>query len=66
MVKGGNTHPTELHNVKLVGDNVAIEGWMGIGADNKVKEFRFPQFSLNVVDQPRDATASCAPTTSGR
>jgi hypothetical protein len=28
---------------------VAIEGWMGIGADNKVKEFRFPNFSLNVV-----------------
>ena len=22
---------------------------MGIGADNRVKEFRFPQFSLNVV-----------------
>ncbi len=36
-------------NVKLVGDDVAIEGWMGIGADNKVKEFRFPNFSLNVV-----------------
>ena len=49
VVKGGNTHPTELMNVRLVGDDVAIEGWMGIGADNKVKEFRFPNFSLNVV-----------------
>jgi hypothetical protein len=49
VVKGGNTHATELMNVKLVGDDVAIEGWMGIGADNKVKEFRFPNFSLNVV-----------------
>ena len=49
VVKGGNTHPTELMNVRLVGDDVAIEGWMGIGADNRVKEFRFPNFSLNVV-----------------
>ena len=49
VVKGGPTYPTELHNVRLVGDNVAIEGWMGIGADNKLKEFRFPNFSLNVV-----------------
>ena len=49
VVKGGNTHPTELMNVKLVGDDVAIEGWMGIGADNRVREFRFPNFSLNVV-----------------
>ena len=49
VVKGGNTHPTELLNVKLVGDDVAIEGWMGIGTDNRVREFRFPNFSLNVV-----------------
>jgi hypothetical protein len=47
--KGSGAHPTELLNVKLVGDDVAIEGWMGIGADNRVKEFRFPNFSLNVV-----------------
>ncbi len=49
LVKGGPTYPTELNNVRLVGDDVAIEGWMGIGADNKLKEFRFPNFSLNVV-----------------
>ena len=49
VVKGGGQLPTELHNVKLVGDNVAVEGWMGIGADHKLKEFRFPQFSLNVI-----------------
>ena len=47
--KGTGAYPTELHNVRLVGDDVAIEGWMGIGADNKVKEFRFPNFSLNVI-----------------
>ncbi|HJU31233.1 MAG TPA: AsmA-like C-terminal region-containing protein, partial [Hyphomicrobiaceae bacterium] len=49
VVRGGATYPVELHNVRLVGDNAAIEGWMGIGADNKLKEFRFPNFSLNVV-----------------
>src|SRR2546421_557003 len=49
LVKGGPTYPTELNNVRLVGDDVAIEGWMGISADNKLKEFRFPNFSLNVV-----------------
>lgn len=47
--KGSGPLPIELRNVKLVGDNVALEGWMGVGADNKVREFRFPTFSLNVV-----------------
>jgi hypothetical protein len=49
VAKGVGAYPLELHNVKMVGDNVAIEGWMGIGADHRVKEFRFPHFSLNVV-----------------
>jgi AsmA-like C-terminal region len=45
----GTTYPIELRNVKLHGENVAMAGWMGAGADFRVKEFRFPQFSLNVV-----------------
>ena len=45
----GSVYPTELRNVKLVGDNVAIAGWMGAGSDFRIKEFRFPQFSVNVV-----------------
>jgi hypothetical protein len=49
VVKGTGAHPIELQNVKLVGENAAIEGWMAVGADNKVKEFHFPHFSLNVV-----------------
>jgi hypothetical protein len=49
VAKGSGPYPMELLNVKLVGDDVAIEGWMGMGADNRVKEFRFPNFSLNVV-----------------
>ena len=51
VAKGTGQYPIELHNVKMHGDNVAIEGWMGIGADYKVKEFRFPHFSLNVVSR---------------
>jgi hypothetical protein len=49
LLRGGTPYPTELRNVRLVGDDVAIEGWMGIGADSRLKEFRFPNFSLNVV-----------------
>lgn len=49
VVKGAAAYPLELHNVRLVGDNVAVEGWMGIGPDHRVREFRFPHFSLNVV-----------------
>ena len=49
IVRGGPTYPVELSNVRIVGDDVAIEGWMGIGADYKLKEFRFPNFSLNGV-----------------
>jgi hypothetical protein len=48
LVKGG-TYPIELRNVKLQGENVALAGWMGASADFRVREFRFPQFSLNVV-----------------
>jgi hypothetical protein len=51
VAKGAGQYPTELHNVKMQGDNVAIEGWMGVGADHKVREFKFPNFSLNVVSR---------------
>jgi hypothetical protein len=45
----GSKYPVEMHNVRLDGENVAIAGWMGAGPDFRVKEYRFPQFSLNVV-----------------
>lgn len=45
----GTTYPNELRNVKLVGENVAMAGWMGAGSDFRIREFRFPQFSVNVV-----------------
>jgi AsmA-like C-terminal region len=48
-VAKGTTYPTELRNVRLDGDNIAVTGWMGLGQDLLVREYRFPQFSLDVV-----------------
>jgi hypothetical protein len=48
LVKG-SIHPNELKNVRLVGQDIAVAGWIGAGADLRIKEFRFPQFNLNVV-----------------
>jgi hypothetical protein len=45
----GSKYPVEMPNVRLDGENVAIAGWMGAGPDFRVKEYNFPQFSLNVV-----------------
>jgi hypothetical protein len=45
----GTKYPFEMPNVRLDGDNVAIAGWMAADADFVVREYRFPQFSLNVV-----------------
>ena len=45
----GKTHKMELQNLKVSGDDIAIEGWLGIGADTKMREFSFPQFSLNLI-----------------
>jgi len=44
--KTGNV---ELQNFKVAGDDIAIEGWVAIGADKRLREFYFPDFSLNVV-----------------
>lgn len=45
----GQQHKTELRDFRLTGENIAIEGWVGLGADNQAKEYHFPGFSLNVV-----------------
>jgi hypothetical protein len=49
IVRNGASFPIELLNVQLVGDNVAVEGWMGVGPDQRVREYRFPNFSINVI-----------------
>jgi AsmA-like C-terminal region len=48
-VAKGTTYPIELRNVRLDGENIAVAGWMGLGQDMLVREYRFPQFSLDVV-----------------
>ena len=50
-IVSGKTHKTELQNLKIAGDDIAVEGWVGIGADNRMREFLFPAFALNVVSR---------------
>jgi hypothetical protein len=47
----GDKGRTELQNAKVLGDDIAFEGWLALGADNKLREFAFPEFSLNVVSR---------------
>jgi hypothetical protein len=49
FAKGTGTYPVEMRSVRLDGENIAVAGWMGAGHDFKVREYRFPQFSLDVV-----------------
>jgi AsmA-like C-terminal region/Protein of unknown function len=42
---------TELQNFKLVGDDIAVDGWLGLDAKSKLVEFHIPDFSLNVVSR---------------
>ncbi|MCB1507025.1 MAG: DUF3971 domain-containing protein [Hyphomicrobiaceae bacterium] len=39
----------ELQNFRVAGDNIAVEGWVALDASRKLREFYFPDFSLNVV-----------------
>jgi cell division septation protein DedD len=45
----GQPQRIELQNVRLVGDDVAVEGSMVVGPDNKLREFAFHDFSVNVI-----------------
>ncbi len=47
----GKQHKLELQNFKLAGEDIAIEGWAAAGADNRLREFHFKDFSLNVVSR---------------
>jgi hypothetical protein len=48
-VAKGHTYKTELQNFRLIGDNIAIDGWVGLGPDHHPMEYHFPHFSINVV-----------------
>jgi hypothetical protein len=45
----GQAYKTELRNFRLIGDNIAIDGWVGLGPDHHPMEYHFPHFSINVV-----------------
>jgi hypothetical protein len=45
----GQIYKTELRNFRLIGDNIAIDGWVGLGPDHHPVEYHFPHFSINVV-----------------
>ncbi|CAA2138413.1 AsmA-like C-terminal region-containing protein [Hyphomicrobium sp. ghe19] len=42
---------TELQNFKVISDDIAADGRIVIGTDNKVKEFDFPGVNLNVISR---------------
>ena len=45
----GKEGRTELQNFKLIGEDIAIDGWLAIDAKNQLKAFYFPEFSVNVI-----------------
>ncbi|MEZ5851144.1 MAG: AsmA-like C-terminal region-containing protein [Hyphomicrobiaceae bacterium] len=49
VAKGRQGKGLELQNFKVTADNIAIDGWVEIGPDNKPRRYYFPEFSLNVV-----------------
>ena len=50
-IASGKTYKTELQNLKIAGDDIAVEGWLGVGPDNRIREFYFPAFAMNVVSR---------------
>lgn len=48
-VRRDGRYELELADFKIVGDDIAISGWMGLDADEKLKEFHFPEFSANII-----------------
>jgi len=44
-------HDTELQRFKITSDDIAAEGKIVVGSDNKIKQFEFPNLMLNVVSR---------------
>ncbi len=47
----GARQMVELHNFQVVGDDIAINGRMTLDANNRLKEFNFPEFSVNLISR---------------
>ena len=60
------TATPELQNLKVVSDDIAAEGTVGVGADDRMKEFAFSEFHAQRRVEPRYARQSAARTTFGR
>ena len=41
----------DLHNFQIVGDDIAINGRMVLDANNRLKEFNFPEFSVSLISR---------------
>lgn len=48
-----SSDPTKINltNFRVVGDNIAVDGWLTVDDKREVSEFSFPNFSLNVVSR---------------
>lgn len=42
---------SELQNFKVVGDDIAIDGVLVLDGQGRVREFRFPEFSVKIVSR---------------
>ena len=47
----GKTYKLELQNLRLAGDDIAMEGWAGIAGDNRLREIELKELSLNVISR---------------
>ncbi|MEO0618316.1 MAG: AsmA-like C-terminal region-containing protein, partial [Pseudomonadota bacterium] len=47
----GNGGRTTLQNFKVVGENIAVDGWIELGKDRRVQRFSLPEFTINVITQ---------------
>ncbi len=50
-VAKGEQKKTLLQGFKVVGDDIAIDGWMALDPKGKLTEFHFPDFSLTLVSR---------------
>lgn len=47
----GPKYKTELQNFKLIGDDIAVDGWMGLDAQHKLRELYLPEIALNLISR---------------
>lgn len=50
-VHKGDKGRTELQNFKIIGNAIAIDGWVALGSDRRLTSFYFPEFSFDVITQ---------------